>query len=58
MAREVIDNGRNLAPVLANRRAQGGFVNAIACPSGLRGSPETCQTGADPAGAGLSTIAQ
>lgn len=58
VAREVIDNGRNLATVLANRRAQGGFVNAIACPSGLRGSAETCRTGADPAGAGLSTIAQ
>ncbi|WP_422013224.1 gamma-glutamyltransferase [Reyranella sp.] len=58
VAREVIDNDRNLATVLANRRAQGGFVNAIACPSGLRGKPEACRTGADPAGAGLSTIAQ
>ena len=58
MARDVIDNDRNLATVLANRRAQGGFVNAIACPSGLRGGPEACRTGADPAGAGLSTIAQ
>ncbi len=58
VAREVIDNDRNLASVLANRRAQGGFVNAIACPSGLRGSPESCRTGADPAGAGLSTIAR
>ena len=58
VAREAIDNDRNLATVLANRRAQGGFVNAIACPSGLRGRPEACRTGADPAGAGLSTIAQ
>jgi len=58
VAREVIENDRNLATVLANRRAQGGFVNAIACPSGLRGKPEACRTGADPAGAGLSTIAQ
>ena len=58
VARDVIENGRNLATVLANRRAQGGFVNAIACPSGLRGGPEACRTGADPAGAGLSTIAQ
>ena len=37
VAREVIDNGKNLAAVLASRQAQGGFVNAIACPSGLRG---------------------
>ena len=58
VAREVIESDRNLATVLANRRAQGGFVNAIACPSGLRGKPEACRTGADPAGAGLSTIAQ
>lgn len=57
VAREVIDNGKNLATVLTNRQAQGGFVNAIACPSGLRGSPETCRTAADPAGAGLSTLA-
>ena len=57
VAREVIDNGRNLASVLANRRAQGGFVNAIACPSGLRGGSDTCRTAADPAGSGLATIA-
>lgn len=57
VAREVIDNGKSLPTVLGNRGAQGGFVNAIACPSGLRGSPETCRTGADPAGAGLSTLA-
>lgn len=58
VAREVVDQDRNLATVLANRRAQGGFVNAIVCPSGLRGKPEACRTGADPAGAGLSTIAE
>ena len=58
VAREVVDQDRNLATVLANRRAQGGFVNAIVCPSGLRGKPETCRTGADPAGAGLSTIVE
>lgn len=57
VAREVIDKGKNLAAVLASRQAQGGFVNAIACPSGLRGSPEACRTGADPAGAGISTLA-
>lgn len=58
VAREVVDNDRNLATVLGNRRAQGGFVNAIVCPSGLRGKPEACRTGADPAGAGLSTVAE
>lgn len=57
VAREVLDNNRPLGTVLANRRAQGGFVNAIACPSGLRGSASTCQVGADPAGTGLAVIA-
>ena len=57
VAREVLDNSRPLGSVLANRRAQGGFVNAIACPSGLRGSATSCRVGADPAGAGLAVVA-
>lgn len=57
VAREAIDNGKNLAAVLTARNGQGGLVNAIACPSGLRGSAGTCRTAADPAGAGLSAIA-
>lgn len=57
VAREVIDGGKPLATVLANRRGQGGFVNAIACPSGLRGGSDTCRAAADPAGAGLSAVA-
>lgn len=57
VAREVIDNGKPLASVIAGRRGQGGFVNAIACPSGLRGGSDSCRAAADPAGAGLSAVA-
>ena len=57
VARATIEAGQNLAAVLTQRRGQGGFVNAIACPSGLRGSAATCQGAIDPAGAGLALSA-
>lgn len=57
VARAVIEAGQNVNSALAARRGQGGYVNAIACPSGLRSSAATCQSGIDPAGAGLALIA-
>lgn len=57
VARATIEDDKDLASTLASLRGQGGFVNAIACPSGLRSSPEKCLTAPDPAGAGLSVIA-
>jgi gamma-glutamyltranspeptidase/glutathione hydrolase len=57
VARAAIEAGQNLASVLAQRRGQGGFVNALACPSGLRGGAATCQGAVDPAGAGLALLA-
>lgn len=57
VARATIEAGQNLAAVLAQRAGQGGYVNAIACPSGLRGGAATCQGAIDPAGAGLSLLA-
>ncbi|WP_371135884.1 gamma-glutamyltransferase [Reyranella sp.] len=57
VARATIEAGQSVASVLAARRGQGGYVNAIACPSGLRSSAATCQGGIDPAGAGLALIA-
>jgi len=36
---------------------RGGFVDAIACPDGIRGGATTCQSGIDPAGAGLALLA-
>lgn len=57
VARATIEAGQNLGAVLAQRRGQGGYVNAVACPSGLRGGAATCQGAIDPAGAGLSLLA-
>jgi gamma-glutamyltranspeptidase/glutathione hydrolase len=57
VARATIEAGQNVASVLAARRGQGGYVNAIVCPSGLRSSAATCQSAIDPAGAGLALIA-
>ncbi len=57
VARATIEAGQNIAQVLAARRGQGGYVNAIACPSGLRGSATTCEGAVDPAGAGLALLA-
>jgi len=53
-----IDRDQPLTSVLASRRGQGGWVNAIACPSGLRGSGSSCRSAIDPAGAGLALIAR
>ncbi|MBV8392063.1 MAG: gamma-glutamyltransferase [Alphaproteobacteria bacterium] len=39
---------------VAARRAQGGWVDAIACPDGLRSGGSSCNAGSDPAGAGLA----
>lgn len=58
VARGAIDDDKPLASVLAQQGGRGGFVNAIACPSGLRSSADTCRAAADPAGAGLAGVAQ
>jgi gamma-glutamyltranspeptidase/glutathione hydrolase len=58
VAYAAIDRDQPLASVLASRRGQGGWVNAITCPSGLRGSGSSCRSAIDPAGAGLALIAR
>jgi gamma-glutamyltranspeptidase/glutathione hydrolase len=57
VARDTVEDEKPLASVLAARRGQGGWVNAIVCPSGLRSSAATCRTAIDPAGAGLAVTA-
>jgi gamma-glutamyltranspeptidase/glutathione hydrolase len=57
VARATVEDGQKVAAVLAARRGQGGYVNAIVCPEGLRGGAEACQTAIDPAGAGLALLA-
>lgn len=57
VARATVEGGQSLAKVLAERRGQGGYVNAIVCPGGLRSSASTCQSAIDPTGAGLALLA-
>lgn len=57
VAYATVENDQPLANVLTSRRGQGGWVNAIVCPSGLRGSGASCRTAIDPAGAGLAIVA-
>jgi len=57
VARATVENDQALATVLGQRRGQGGWVNAIVCPSGLRSDPATCRSAIDPAGAGLALVA-
>jgi gamma-glutamyltranspeptidase/glutathione hydrolase len=58
VAYSTIEKDQPLATVLASRRGQGGWVNAIVCPSGLRGSGPSCRSVMDPAGAGLALVAR
>ena len=57
IARATVANGQELGAALAARGGQGGWVDAIVCPSGLRSSAATCRSAIDPAGAGLSLLA-
>jgi gamma-glutamyltranspeptidase/glutathione hydrolase len=57
IAYSVIERDQKLVSALGAQRGQGGWVNAIACPSGLRSSPGSCQSGIDPASAGLALVA-
>lgn len=56
VARATVEEEQSLPNVLAARRGQGGWVNAIVCPSGLRSSASTCSSAIDPAGAGLALL--
>lgn len=56
-ARLTVENDRPLGAAMGQMQGRGGFVNAIVCPSGLRGSAATCRAAADPTGAGHAVIA-
>jgi len=57
VARATVEEEKNLVAVLNARGGQGGTVNAIICPSGLRSSAATCRSAIDPAGTGLALLA-
>ena len=59
VARATIEQDQKLAAVLQARGGQGGYVNAIACPSGLRGGADSCRSVIDPASpGGLALVAR
>jgi gamma-glutamyltranspeptidase/glutathione hydrolase len=57
VARATVEEEKSLVAVLNARGGQGGTVNAIVCPSGLRSSAATCRSAIDPAGTGLALLA-
>ena len=57
IARATLENGQSVGAAMTARNGQGGYVNAIACPDGIRGGAYKCQTAIDPAGSGLALVA-
>lgn len=57
VARAAVDEKLSVQAALAQNAGRGGYVNAIACPYGIRSGGATCQTGADPAGMGAALVA-
>jgi len=55
VARAVM-RGAKVGAALQAHGGQGGYVNAIACPGGIRASGYTCSTGIDPSGSGLALV--
>jgi gamma-glutamyltranspeptidase/glutathione hydrolase len=58
VARQAVDRGQMVGNILTARGGQGGYVNAIACPDGIRSYGGSCNTGIDRAGSGLALITQ
>jgi gamma-glutamyltranspeptidase/glutathione hydrolase len=57
IARAAVRDGQSVGAAMNARNGRGGYVNAIACPDGIRGGAYKCQTAIDPAGSGLALVA-
>jgi gamma-glutamyltranspeptidase / glutathione hydrolase len=57
IARATVERKVPVQTALNANGGRGGYVDAIACPDGIRGGAVTCQSGIDKAGAGLSLLA-
>lgn len=57
VARATVNEKLPVQAVLSRNGGRGGYVNAIACPYGIRSGGATCQTGLDPAGQGAALLA-
>jgi gamma-glutamyltranspeptidase/glutathione hydrolase len=54
IARSTVENRQYVGAALQAHGGRGGWVNAIACPDGVRSGGASCNSGNDPAGAGLA----
>lgn len=54
IARATIRQRLPVQEALTRNAGHGGYVNAIACPDGIRSGSATCQAGTDPAGFGAA----
>jgi len=57
IARATVERKVPMQTALDANGGRGGYVDAIVCPDGIRGSASTCQSGIDKAGAGLALLA-
>jgi gamma-glutamyltranspeptidase/glutathione hydrolase len=57
IARGTVESKQYVAAALKAHGGRGGYVNAIACPVGIRSGGASCNSGADAAGAGLALLA-
>jgi gamma-glutamyltranspeptidase/glutathione hydrolase len=57
VARATVDKKQGMRAAFAAHAGRGGYVDAIACPDGIKSGAPTCQTGIDPASAGLALVA-
>jgi gamma-glutamyltranspeptidase/glutathione hydrolase len=58
IARGTVESREYVAAALKAHGGQGGWVNAIACPDGVRSGGSSCNSGVDPAGGGLALTTQ
>ena len=54
IARGTVRDKQYVAAALKAHAGRGGYVNAIACPDGIRSGGVSCNSGIDPAGGGLA----
>jgi len=57
VARLAVQRGQTVGRILDARHGQGGYVNALACPEGIRSYGATCNTAIDKSGSGLALVA-
>jgi gamma-glutamyltranspeptidase/glutathione hydrolase len=57
VARATLRDGKGVGEAMAARGGRGGWVDAIACPDGIRGGAHLCRSAIDPSGSGMALVA-